>query len=158
MFTTEAIDEVCMGSESLLSSDTKLWRRISTASPFFQVAGAPGLIGTAEEEVLFISDPYDLARLAASVRRIYNSEIGEVMIFTPHSVNGLGRWENQILYAMFFVSHKLNEKTGLVYITSDGIYGVAREEELSQYHKEVLYQSENYALNLFDDYIDTRRI
>lgn len=158
MFTTDAFDEVCLGSVSMLSGDKKHWKRLSIASPFFQIAGSPNLIGAEENEALLISDPYDLARLAAAMRRVYNSELGEVIISTPHSINGCGKWLHQTLYAMFFVMHRPTGKNGFVYITSGGTYGIDDESELNHYSKEVLYQSQHYSLNIFDDYIDTHRI
>jgi hypothetical protein len=158
MFTTDSLDEVCQGSVSMLSGDTKHWKRLSVASPFFQIAGSPNLIGAEEDEALLIADPYDLARLAAAMRRVYNSELGEVIISTPHSINGCGKWLHQTLYAMFFVLHRSTGKNGFVYFTSGGTYGIADESELSYYAKEVLYQSQHHPLNIFDDYIDTHRI
>jgi hypothetical protein len=158
MFTTDAIDEVCSVSRAMLPGDTRLWKRLSTESPFFQVSATPGLLAASDDEALLISDPYDLARLAAAVRILENSDLGEVMISTPSSVNGCGRWLHQTLYAMFFAIHKVTGRCSLVYLTSGGIYGVETEAELRQYSKEVLYHSSGYALNIFDDYIDTRRI
>ncbi len=158
MFTTDPVDEVERGSGALLLGETRLWKRFSTVNPFFQVTATPGLLAASDDEVLLISDPYDLARLAAAVRIVSNSILGEVIISTPSSVNGSGAWLCQKLYAMFFVVHRLTGENGFVYVTNDGIYGVGNEAELEHYSKEVLYHSSSYSLDVFGDYIDTRRI
>jgi hypothetical protein len=158
MFTTDPVDEIAMGSGAMLLGGTRLWKRFSTVSPFFQVTATLGLLAASDDEVLLISDPYDLARLAAAVRVVSDSVLGEVIISTPSSINGSGTWLCQKLYAMFFVVHRLSGESGFVYVTNDGIYGVGTEAELDHYSKEVLYHSSNYSLDVFGDYIDTRRI
>lgn len=157
MFITDVVDEVKNGSEAIIQNYTKAWKKFDTSGPYFQITESKIISGELEEIAVFIADPYELGRLAIISRLVNHTDIGEVRVSTPSSINLSGTWLHDTLLAMYVAVHKLTKKTGLVYVTSGGTYGVEPSIDLNMYYKEVIYQSPKHPIDAFDDYIDRRR-
>lgn len=157
MFITDVIDEVKNESEAVIQNYTKAWKRFDTSRPYFQIKESTIISGELEEIAVFIADPYELGRLAIISRIINGTDIGEVKVSTPSSVNLSGTWLHDTLLAMYVAVHRTTQQTEFVYVTSGGTYGVEPSTDLAMYLKEVIYQSPKHAIDAFDDYINRRR-
>lgn len=157
MFITDVVDEVKNGSEAVIQNYTKVWKKFDTVAPYFQITESKIVSGELEEIAVFIADPYELGRLAIISRSINHTDIGEVQVSTPSSVNLSGKWLHDTLLAMYVAVHKITKKTRLIYVTSGGTYGGEPSISLNMYLKEVIYQSPKYPIDAFDDYINRRR-
>lgn len=157
MFTTDITDEILSSSDRFFDSQIRTWKRFDTSQPYFQIVEQQYAGGDIEEVSVLISDPYELKRIIDRSRLMKRTVIGEVMISTPGSVNRTDTWLHETLLAMFYVSNRTTQPHRMVYITKDGMYGVESDLELRSFSKEIIYQSYEYPLNLFEDYFDSRR-
>lgn len=155
MFTTDMADEVTNNRVTSYDRHSRTWKRFDTTQPYFQLIEQQSVGGHLEQVVVFISDPYELRRLVNAARSLGSEKIGRVTISTPGEINRSDSWSHDTLLAMFFAFNRDSRQSGMVYVTSGGTYGIATENELPKFCKEIVYQDLEYPLNLFDDYFET---